>query len=567
MKKIGSKKTVIKIIWILFALLSVLIWIPQFDGLITKDYSEVSKYVDLDDAWDIMINDETWRNVLLADFHFPAVRKGDVITMQRTLPTDWGLVEGAMRFYVRHDAVRMYIDDEQIYEYGQDRLAAGKTVGSGYQYIKFPNEYQGKRLRIHLVMAEDKVFTKFDSVRLYEWENVYRVLLTENRLPLLCSSFLILFGLIVCVITTFALVYSIKYVRLFCISLFSICMGLWTLSYYNLMQVFAIPLYSISLINYLGLYLASIPLTVYIYEEAANIKYRPIKIFYTMFCVTDVTAVFVFILLHVLNIVHLPGTLKYMQCIMIIGLLFFLLVSVMNLKFPKIENRLSVLGLLIVIGCVTYDIFDYNSRRYFGTNCFTVQGVSAIGIVFFICILFISFYLEMTQKMLEQKERDYLIKSAYTDELTQLHNRRYCTEYMNKLKEEKGLEYTVICFDLNNLKIVNDTYGHAKGDVLIKSAADVIAKTFESYGIVARMGGDEFVAIIQTADETKLTSLMQQFVENIDQKNRTVQDLNMSIAYGYASGSQSNSDIEKVYQIADDNMYEKKKQMKAPLAE
>ena len=168
----------------------------------------------------------------------------------------------------------------------------------------------------------------------------------------------------------------------------------------------------------------------------------------------------------------------------------------------------------------------------------------------------------MTQKMMEQKERDFLIKSAYTDELTQLHNRRYCMEYMNKLKEERNFRYTVVCFDLNNLKTVNDTYGHAKGDVLIRSAAEVIAETFGSYGVVARMGGDEFVAVIGTADEEKLVFLMEEFMQNIARKNRTVRDLNMSIAYGYASGSQSDSDIEKVYQIADDHMYEKKKQMK-----
>ena len=168
----------------------------------------------------------------------------------------------------------------------------------------------------------------------------------------------------------------------------------------------------------------------------------------------------------------------------------------------------------------------------------------------------------MTQKMMEQKERDFLIKSAYTDELTQLHNRRYCMEYMNKLKEQRNFQYTVICFDLNNLKTVNDTYGHAKGDILIRSAAEVIAETFESYGIVARMGGDEFVSVIGTAEEGKLLSLMEQFQQNIDRKNSAVRDLNMSIAYGYASGSQSDSDIEKVYQIADDRMYEKKKQMK-----
>lgn len=557
-----SKKTVLKTIWIVFVLISILVWIPQIDKLLTKDYAAMSKCVLLDDAWDITINEDLYQNVLLTDFHFPAVRKGDTITMQRALPCDWGLVEGVLRFYVRHDAVRIYVDEELIYEYGYDRLAEKKTLGSGYQFIKFPNEYQGKQLRIQLVMAEDEVFTKFDSVRLYEWENAYRVLITENRLALFCGSFLILFGLIVSVITIFALLFSTKYVRLFCISLFAICMGLWSLSYYNVMLIFAIPLYSISLINYLVLYLAPIPLTIYIYEEVANLRYRPLKVFYWIFFVTELISVLTAVTLHTLNLVHLAGMFQYMQIIMLVGLLFFLLVLIMNLKISRYESRLSVVGLLIVIGCVAYDMLGYNSGRYFGKDYFNLRGVTSSGIMIFICILFISFYIEMTQKMMEQKEGDFLIKSAYTDELTQLHNRRYCMEYMNKLKEERNFKYTVICFDLNNLKTVNDTYGHAKGDVLIRSAAEVIAETFERYGVVARMGGDEFVAVIGTADEEKLNTLMEDFVQNIDRKNRVIKDLNMSIAYGYASGSQSDSDIEKVYQIADDRMYEKKKQMK-----
>lgn len=546
----------------MFALISILVWIPQIDKLITKDYAAMSGCVLLDDAWDITINEDRYQNILLADFHFPPVRKGDTITMERTLPSDWGLVEGVLRFYVRHDAVRMYIDGELIYEYGYDRLANHQTLGSGYQFIKFPNEYQGKKLRIQLVMAEDEVFTKFDSVRLYEWENAYRVLITENRLPLFCGCFLILFGVIVSVITIFALIFSTKYVRLFCISLFAVCMGLWSLSYYNVMLIFSIPLYSISLINYLVLYLAPIPLTIYIYEEVAVLRYRSLKVFYWIFLAAEIVAVSASIVLHVSNLVHLAGMFKYMQIIMLVGLLFFLLVLVMNLKLSRYESRLSVVGLLIVIVCAAYDMFGYNSGRYFGKDYFNLRGVTSIGIMIFICILFISFYIEMTQKMMEQKERDFLIKSAYTDELTQLHNRRYCMEYMNKLREERNFKYTVICFDLNNLKTVNDTYGHAKGDVLIRSAAEVIAETFESYGVVARMGGDEFVAVIGTADEEKLDAMMEEFMKNIARKNRAVKDLNMSIAYGYASGCQSDSDIEKVYQIADDHMYEKKKQMK-----
>ena len=131
------------------------------------------------------------------------------------------------------------------------------------------------------------------------------------------------------------------------------------------------------------------------------------------------------------------------------------------------------------------------------------------------------------------------------------------------MREEHTADYTIVCLDVNNLKTVNDTYGHAKGDVLIRSAADVIAQTFKQDGMVARTGGDEFVAVLGITDEKKLSVLMKQFEQNIEQKNLAGNDLNLSIAYGYASASQQDSDIDKVYQTADDRMYEKKRQMKA----
>ena len=513
-----GKKLVLKIIGAAFVLASTLFWISRVDGMITEELEAASECVILDDAWEVTINETVYADVLLTELRFPAVRKGDRITMQRVLPSDWELVEGALRFYVRHNAVRMYIDGSQIYEYGNDRLASGKTLGSGYQFVKFPGEYKGKTLRIELVMAEDKVFTKLDSVRIYEWENAYRLIVTEGRLPLFCGSFLILFGLIVCGITAVALIFSTKYVRLFCISVFSLCMGLWTLSYYNIMQIFTIPLYSVSLINYLALYLAPIPLTVYIREEVENLKSRILKIFYWIFFVTEVTAVCAAILLHAFDIVHMAGILKYMQAVLMGGMLFFLVVLLMNLKFPKLENRLSVAGLLVVVVCVAYDMLGYNLGRYLGSDAFNLKGVSSCGIMIFICILFVSFYLEMTQRMMEQKERNFLIKSAYTDELTRIHNRRYCMEYMEKLKEQKNFNYTVICFDVNNLKVTNDTYGHARGDVLLKCAAEVLEQTFGEQGLVARMGGDEFVAILETAEEVRIGMLIEQFLQNVSKK-------------------------------------------------
>lgn len=164
MKKAVSKKTVLRILWVVFILVSIVFWVCKIDGLLTQDYASASECVVLDDGWDVTINGDSYQNVVLTDFRFPAVKKGDTLTMQRVLPSEWSMVEGALRFYIRHNAVRMYIDGEQFYEYGHDRLTAGKTLGSGYQFIKFPNEYQGKTLRIELIMAEDKVITKLDSV-------------------------------------------------------------------------------------------------------------------------------------------------------------------------------------------------------------------------------------------------------------------------------------------------------------------------------------------------------------------------------------------------------------------
>lgn len=83
----------LKIIWILFALISILIWMPRLDGLLTKEYSAISDCVVLDDGWDITINEDTWQNVRLTELQFAAVSKGDKIIMQRTLPANWGLLK------------------------------------------------------------------------------------------------------------------------------------------------------------------------------------------------------------------------------------------------------------------------------------------------------------------------------------------------------------------------------------------------------------------------------------------------------------------------------------------
>lgn len=558
-----TRKNVLKILLIIYALFSICFTTLFIDHLFSSDYSAISQYISLNDAWDITINDHAWHNISLDTFRFTPVSKGDTITMERTFPKDTDCTGHALVLQIKQAAVTVYLDAEQIYQYGWSRIGEGKTVGSGYLPVDLPDDYSAKTLTLQYTVAEDKAFSRFDPIRIYEWKNIYRVILTENRVPLFLGCFLTIFGLVICCITIFALFFSGKFSRIFCVSLFSICIGLWTLCYYNVLLIFSMPLYTISLLEYLTLYLAPVPLVIYMREDVKALNRPLIYMVYRILLIVQILATTLFLGLHTVDLVHCAATLKYMQILILCNLIYFIIVEFMNLRTSRqLVHRLFLIGMLALSGCVGYDLVFYYFNRYLGITISSIKGIASVGLVIFIVIILVSFYIDLTQKMMQETERNFLIKSAYTDELTQIHNRRYCMEYMTRIKDMENLDYTVFCFDLNNLKTTNDTYGHAKGDILIKSAADVIVHAFEPHGIVARMGGDEFIAIVETDDPAKISSIIGEFQSNIQQKNEEIPDLHLSIAYGYASCSPKEYNIEKIYQIADDRMYENKQAMK-----
>lgn len=561
-KKNTKLKRFLQVVWIVYVVFNIVILLPKADDLLCKDYPEVSQHVLLDTHWDITINDQVYTDVTLSELTFPAVRKGDIITMERQLPKDWDMVEAALRLHIRHCAVKMYIQGEQVYEYGYERLEANKTVGSGFQFINVPNEYKGKQLKITMQVAEDYVFSKFDSIRIYEWDHAYRAFLTENRLPMFLGSFFVICGVSVLMITVIALLFSRKYVRMLCLAAFSICIGLWTLCYYNVVLIYSIPLYSVSFVEYMALYLAPIPIIVYMYDYVKVLNSKAFKITYWILFAIQFIFDVITIYWHTIDKVHCAASLKYMQILIVVNLIYFAIVIIKNIRYGHFNSKVYLFGLLIVVGCIGYDLLSYcNNRYYAGTM--EIKGVSGVGIILFLYILIFEFYHSISKKLMEETERNFLIKSAYTDDLTQLPNRRYCSEHMKMLDEKKMSDYTVISFDLNNLKQANDNYGHSQGDILIQEAADVIFESFSEHGVVGRMGGDEFIAILETGKKAEIEVLLEKFYINIQHKNQKQRSVDLAISCGYATSDElQERNSEKLYQMADDRMYEDKKQYK-----
>ena len=167
---------------------------------------------------------------------------------------------------------------------------------------------------------------------------------------------------------------------------------------------------------------------------------------------------------------------------------------------------------------------------------------------------------ETLLRELEQKqELGSARRLAYTDPLTGVKSKRAYLEAIERI--DKGVsdgsidEFGVIVFDLNGLKTVNDTLGHEEGDRYIKEGSAIICGTF-CHSPVFRIGGDEFVVILEGTDYLKRDILIAEFEELIEENQRSGK---VVVSSGMDEFDLScDTSFSSVFERADKKMYERK---------
>ena len=123
---------------------------------------------------------------------------------------------------------------------------------------------------------------------------------------------------------------------------------------------------------------------------------------------------------------------------------------------------------------------------------------------------------EITDSVLLMKK---LENAAYIDALTGLYNRKHFSELAN-VDIERAIRLNqsvyVAMLDLDFFKNVNDTYGHAAGDMVLKTTGEIIHNTIRSYDLLGRYGGEEYVLLLTALDETEAYKLMERIRENME---------------------------------------------------
>ncbi len=154
------------------------------------------------------------------------------------------------------------------------------------------------------------------------------------------------------------------------------------------------------------------------------------------------------------------------------------------------------------------------------------------------------------------------MEQAYWDSATGVRNKNGFEKqlsYMEKKYAEKRVKIGFIIGDMNGLKVINDNYGHAEGDKLIKAAATILLENLRSAYGVYRIGGDEFAVIYVSPDDETVQAEMERVRAACERYKGS--PITLSIAMGYASGRYS-SEYMDIYNKADGIMYEDKQQIK-----
>lgn len=164
-------------------------------------------------------------------------------------------------------------------------------------------------------------------------------------------------------------------------------------------------------------------------------------------------------------------------------------------------------------------------------------------------------------------EKERLAEERDRDALTGIYNRRAFMSYVTPMVEEKVHDGhgAIVMIDLDNLKKVNDIYGHMSGDRYIRTMADILAEAPTERKIAARLGGDEFVLFLYDMEKEEITAILNQICSyrgkrEIEMENGDKVLLEFSI--GVAMYPEEETEYKQLISVADERMYEEKRQRK-----
>ncbi len=521
--------------------------------------------ISIDDGWKVTINDDQFDNVKLSEFYKildgEKLRHGDELTFLITLPSGQESVPfPALLFRSRYTTLECFIDDTEIFSYALDMYEKDKFIGKQHHFISLPMEYQGKEFTMKMTVGENDAFNTLSPIILGSQQDVESKLVNDHLAIIATGMFLFMFGIAFLCITMFYAPTTPEVLGLMVSSLFCANLAAWLMSYYNLMSLFIYTRFETQ-IEYFTMYL----IVPYCYLMVYFIQKIEMKRLYITAGLISTGVTLLQYILHYIFNIHLRVTLPLYHIVAVFGFAVMSYFFIRNVR----KRDISPSGMIQMAGLVAFAVAEiihlvsYVLDGFHIPNSYTLAMIAIdSGCLIYVMCQLANYMLYVTQAYAQRKEYASLTHLAYADGLTNMPNRARADKILEDLNKGDN-DYCIVSVDLNGLKTVNDKFGHPSGDRYIKDFSKVLVTAFEEKGFCARVGGDEFLVIIQEATENEVEEMIGRMNSALNVMNAIYSEYQRSVATGFAFRHEcpEGSPSHEVYLLADQRMYEMKRKM------
>jgi diguanylate cyclase (GGDEF)-like protein len=471
---------------------------------------------------------------------------GAVVRIFRTVSPD--LAGKRIGFYSKKQTVSVYVGKSVIYDWNKPGAPSWiKTYGWLFHRVYLPSFSAGQTLCIELTAEVPDGAGQVSQMYAGSGWGIDHAVFAAHATQAFVSCMMILLGIV------FFLVYFLFHKIFlpdrtgFLLGLISVMTGLWQLEESTVLYLFCSNPAVHWIFDYLLFLLLSV-LIVPLAEEITDRRQSPgfTVLFELALCVVVVECVFQFTGIRAFTEMLIP-----VQIVIFLTCLYSLFVFCIEIRKRKIYQKPLYVSAIFLISGMIIEIFMY----YFHVvHTGIILQISLIQ--FFICFGVYTYRLAVREfRKAQAADRYYSL--AFTDQLTGVHSRAAFFECCSE--EPLDTEYTLYLFDVNNLKEINDTYGHDEGDRLLTFFAGCLSASFSETGFVYRIGGDEFVVLCPHPDHHKLEQCIREYHVRIE--NLQGVPWKVSAAYGAVSfTAHVRSDFVKARKDADRSMYAMKQQ-------
>lgn len=491
-----------------------------------------------------------------------AVKQGDMV-QSGTIKVETAVLPEAFEaeqdllFKTTHTRVEVMVADELVYRCGWEEGTPSfmKSPGTLWHVVDIPGDNAGKTLTIRLYPTYEDFYGNTLEVR-YGSRGACVLDLASGFVWILVVNGIILFAGIVSLVLHWAMRnYEDEHERgsFLCVGFFSICIAVWSLCQCGCLQLFISDARVLYFVDFFSFFLFPVPFNLYLSTICRTRCKEGFQVLSGVYMVNMLIEMFI----QVMGWLDIFEMLKATHVIMALNVVYVYFAFRHEIrKAQNEEARRFRLPLYLVMLFATAELIAYYARAFKQTSVFL-----PIGTIVFITMII---WIQMTRyhnKQLEQQKLQYYEKLANTDMLTEAWNRNAYENMLKKLEQQELAlsNLSIIMFDVNNMKYINDNYGHEKGDESLKLCYRCICQAFGDAGKCYRIGGDEFVYI--TSYEMDMPEAIGRFQGIVEQIAKGL-SYPFSVSVGYAQYDREKHErIKDTIRRSDEMMYENKRKL------